>query len=347
MSTEVNSQVTYKDRRFLLTIIGVIALSIGGFAAVLGPAEMYCFYLFAEGGRFHYPGFGFGSFMFGNIACQIVGYYVVAALFIPLGYGHLAMRRWVRTLALTSLWVWLILGIPLILALLFTLFSVKEMSMAAALVVVVLLGISYFALPGVLIRFYQGRDVRLSFETREPIPCRIEKVPLPILVVCSLSVFYVVVLHLLILFNGLFPAFGAWMSGLQGIVLLDVSIVCLAALIWGMFRLKVWAWWGAWVYLSLLASSSIWTLARSSWSDLLSVMRLPPVEMGFLKGLPFHGRYLAALAGIPLLITLGLIVFSRRYFKPQATSTPPRSPRASLTGAPTTPGSPGTSAPSL
>ena len=40
---------------------------------------MYCFYLFSEGGRFHYEGFGFGSFMFGNIASQIVGYYLIAA----------------------------------------------------------------------------------------------------------------------------------------------------------------------------------------------------------------------------------------------------------------------------
>jgi hypothetical protein len=58
-----------------------------------GPLEMYCFYLFSEGGHFYYEGFGFGSFMFGNIASQIIGYCLIAAVCVPLGYGHLATRR--------------------------------------------------------------------------------------------------------------------------------------------------------------------------------------------------------------------------------------------------------------
>ena len=79
--------------RIAITAIGVLCL-LGGIAVgALGPVEMYCFYLFSEGGRFHYEGFGFGSFMFGNIAGQIIGYYMIAAVLIPLGYGHLAKAR--------------------------------------------------------------------------------------------------------------------------------------------------------------------------------------------------------------------------------------------------------------
>ena len=96
MSEEItNINVDHRDRSPILVAIGALLLLIGIAAALLGPAEMYCFYLFSEGGRFHYEGFGFGSFMFGNIACQIIGYYVIAAVFIPLGYGHVRMRRWV------------------------------------------------------------------------------------------------------------------------------------------------------------------------------------------------------------------------------------------------------------
>ena len=101
---ETVSNADYRDRSLILAVIGVLLLFVGIGAAFLGPAEMYCFYLFSEGGRFHYGGFGFGSFMFGNIAGQIVGYYLIAALFIPLGYGHLKVRRWARTLSLTLLW---------------------------------------------------------------------------------------------------------------------------------------------------------------------------------------------------------------------------------------------------
>ena len=94
----------HKDRSLILAAIGIPLLSVGIVAAFMGPIEMYCFYLFSEGGRFHYEGFGFGSFMFGNIASQIIGYYLIAFVCIPLGYGHLKKRRWARTLALTALW---------------------------------------------------------------------------------------------------------------------------------------------------------------------------------------------------------------------------------------------------
>lgn len=36
-----------------------VLISVG--AAILGPVEMYCFYLFGNNGLFHYDGFGFGS----------------------------------------------------------------------------------------------------------------------------------------------------------------------------------------------------------------------------------------------------------------------------------------------
>jgi hypothetical protein len=115
--------VNYKDQGRVLAALGVPLLLVGIGAAALGPAEMYCFYLFSEGGPFHYEGFGLGSFMFGNIATQIIGYYVIALLLIPLGYGHLKLRRWARTLALTLLYAWLVLGVPLAVAFLFVLFT--------------------------------------------------------------------------------------------------------------------------------------------------------------------------------------------------------------------------------
>lgn len=91
----------YKKQARLINVIGVLLL-LGGIAiGFLGPLEMYCFYLFSEGGRFYYEGFGFGSFMFGNIASQVIGYYLISIIFIILGYGHLKARRWVRKVSLS------------------------------------------------------------------------------------------------------------------------------------------------------------------------------------------------------------------------------------------------------
>jgi hypothetical protein len=276
---------------------------------------MYCLYLFSEGGRFHYEGFGFGSFMFGNIAAQIVGYYLIAMVCIPLGYGHLKRLRWARTLSLTSLGFWLVAGVPLTVVFLFVLFTAKELSIPVALIVLAALAVSYPALPAVLIWFYRSRDVRLTFETRNPQSYWIEAVPQPVLVVCAVCLFCMVVLHLLILFNGLFPVFGILLNDIQGILVIDLSILWLACLIWGLLRLKRWAWWGALVYFGLLACSTILTLSVSGLSDILSATRFPPFEMQILSNIPLTGIHFAPLVGIPLLITLGLIAFSRRYFK--------------------------------
>ena len=64
----------FRDRRPLLALVGILLLATGIVIGFFGPLEMYCFYMFSEGGRFHYEGFGFGSFVFGNIAAQIIGY---------------------------------------------------------------------------------------------------------------------------------------------------------------------------------------------------------------------------------------------------------------------------------
>jgi hypothetical protein len=304
----------YIDRTPILVAIGGLLLLIGGVAAFAGPVEMYCFYLFSDGGRFQYEGFGFGSFMFGNIAAQIMGYYLIAAVLLPLGYGNLRIRRWARPLTLALLWFWVVAGVPLIVAFLFVLLSAKELSLAVALIVIIVSGVAYPAVPGVLIRFYRGRNVRLTFENRDPKTYWIEGLPVPILVLGMLFSFYVVVLHVLILFNGAFPLMGNWVTGLAGITLLDISIWCLVGLIWGTLRHRKWAWWGSLLYFGFMTASWIVTLVRSSWSDILAAMDFPSFEMEILQNVPLQGVHFSVLAGVPLLLTLVAIVRAKRCF---------------------------------
>lgn len=304
----------YRDRRRVIVVMGAILL-LGGIAVgLLGPLEMYCFYLFSEGGRFYYEGFGFGSFMFGNIASQIVGYYLIAAVLIPLGYGHLKVRRWARTLTVALLWSWMVVGAPLTLVVSFVLVASKDLSLPVALIVLAFLGLSYLALPGLLIRFYQGRNVRRTFEARDAKICWIEALPTPILVLSALYLFYAVMLHILILFNGMFPAFGIFRFGLQGIVMLDISIACLLLMTWGTLRRRPWAWWLSVVWMGLFTFSTLFTLVRSSYATILSGLAFPPLEMEMLGGLPLQGHHYAVLVGPPLLITWIVAVLSRRHF---------------------------------
>lgn len=311
--TDAERYPVYKDRTLVLTLIGIGFLLVGAVAAFLGPYEIYCFYLFSEGGRFHYEGFKFGSLMFASIAWQVVGYYAIALLCIPLGYGHVRPRRWARVLMVSLLWCALILGLPLMVAFLFLL-SVKDLSSTAGLLVVIALGLAYLTVPALLIRFYKSRDIRQTFEARDARAYAIERLPMPVLVLGVLFIFYVVFMHVPLFFNGIFPLFGVWLSDKQGFVTLDVAIVSFVCLTWGVLRQRMWAWWGSVAYFGLLTVSTVVTLARSSFAEILTSMQLPPTEMEMLKGVPLQGVHFVPFVGLPLLITLGVILFSRRHF---------------------------------
>ena len=303
--------VSYRDRRRILVTIGGLLLLTGLTAAILGPLEMYCFTLFSEGGRFHYDGFGFGSFMFGNIACQIAGYYLIALVLVPLGYGHLRLRRWIRPLSLALLWSWAVLGIPLSLAFLFAWFSAKEPSVATAAVIAGAVAVAYPLIPALFIRFYRGRDVRLTLESRDPRKGWLERIPVPSLVVAVLFAFYVVALHALILFNGVFGVWGTWVTGLPGIVLIDVTSLFLIVTAWGTLAGRRWAWWSSLVIFGALSVSWVVTLAAGTWSDVLAATDFPPFEREILERIPLRGLQLAILVAIPLALTLVAILRAR------------------------------------
>lgn len=319
--TEAEKKADFRDLGRILDVIGLLLLGVGLFCALLGPIEIYTFYMFSEGGRFHYPGFGFGSFLFGLIAVQIMGYYVLALLLIPLGYGHLRKRRWARTLSLTVFWTWLVVGIPLVLLFLFILLSAKELTIGVALVFVVLMAASYLLLPWLLITFYNSRHVRLTFESRDPNSYWTEDLPQPVLVVSALLLFYTITLHIPIFFRGLFPLFGVLVYDLEGFLLITFSIVWLAFLAWGALQRRTWAWWGALAYFVLLTISALLTLWPASLSDILAVLRFPPTEMEALQNIPLQGPHLSVLIGLPLLLTLVAFLLSRAHFRTAPSTT--------------------------
>ena len=121
---------TVEDRALLLRVFGALMLLVGIAAAFIGPLEMYSFYLFSMGGRFYYEGFGFGAFLFAFIAAQIGGYYLIAVFGILLGWGHLLLRRWAHALALSLLWFWVLLGLPLTGVVVMILVQFKDLSVA-------------------------------------------------------------------------------------------------------------------------------------------------------------------------------------------------------------------------
>jgi len=248
------------------------------------------------------------------IAVKIMGYYVIALICIPLGYGHWMLRRWIQRVSLTLLWSWLILGIPLLIAFVVMLIASKDSAGALDYLLVPLIPIAYLVVPGLLIWFYRSESVRMTLETRDPNQNWIDQQPIPILVLCFLYFVNLLALHCLTFFNGILPFFHVFLVDLAGFGLITISVIWLAILIWGTIRRELWAWWGALLTFGLLTFSSILALSRYSWADLLNLMKFAETELEALGGVPLQGFHLIPIVGIPMFLTLVVILYSRSYF---------------------------------
>jgi len=303
---------SHNNRRTMaIRVMGAAILCVGLLSAFVGPLEIYCFYLFSEGGPFHYDGFRFGSFMFANMATQILGYYFLAAVLIPVGYGALMLKGWARHLILASVRFWIVAGLPLILAFFFVLVSSKDPSLPLVILSAILLAASYLVLPWLVVRFCESPDTVLSFGGPDRRESWIETIPIRALALAYVFLFLVLVLHAHIFFNGLFPLFGLWLSGLEGIVLLDVSIIMLLVMLWGTLQRRLWAWWCALAYFSLMLLSYVTTFLSSSWRDILSALNLPAFELDILRNVPLQGYHFAILVTIPFLLAIVLVLYAK------------------------------------
>jgi hypothetical protein len=287
---------------------------IGVVSALVGPAEMHVFYLFADGGQFHYEGAGFASLMFANIAIQIAGYYVIAGLCIPLGYGHLKLRWWAPAIMKTLLVDWLIVGLPLSLMALLILVTSKGVTSVTLPFVVLGFILLYPVLPIMLLRFYRSPSAQRAFQTAEVPSNWLSGTPEAVKVAVSLLVLLAVVLHFPLLFDGFFPVFGHAVLGLPGTVLVDLSIATTVILVWGISQRYYWSWWCAVVFLGLLTASCAATFLTITPHDIVAQLPLAPLEKGALSGIPMRGYHLALFVGVIPTATLVAVVVSRRSF---------------------------------
>jgi hypothetical protein len=192
--------------------------------------------------------------------------------------------------------------------------SSKDVALPFVIVAGVLLAASYFLLPGLGTRFYNSPGTRQSFRMRGTSPAWIETIPVPVLALGYVFAFFLLVLHTHIYFNGVFPLFGVWLSGLPGIVAIDLATCALAVVLWGTLRRRTWAWWGGLAYFSLTALSYVLTLLSSTWQGILSTADFPAYEVAILQGIPAQGYHLAILVGVPFGLTIGLIVRAKPCF---------------------------------
>lgn len=318
---------TYRDKPVqklvlnFLRAVGVVLILVGIVAAYYGPLEIFVFYFFSEGGRFHYDGFGMGSFGFAALVVQNIGYYVIAAVCIPVGIGHAKLRRWALTLTQLYICFWLGAGLLFLGDFILLIPSVLRLDLNRDVLLFQLgtvgVALLFFLIlfPMLALWFYKRQTVKSAFEERDSNKYWTERYPFPLLALLLLYALMVVVMHIAIFFQGLFPMFGQIMLGRPAAYIIALCILILGILIYGTVQLKKWAWWGSLVYVSLLTVSAVMSFSGHRFYDIIVVLNLPAYETELLdKMVVFHDYPIVGLFAAPLLVTLGLIVYSRRYF---------------------------------
>lgn len=305
----------------ILRTTGILLILVGLVALYYGPMEICVFYFFSEGGQFHYDGFGVGSLWFAALVLQELGYYVIALLCLPLGVGHVRLRRWALTLAQLCIYFWLGIGLLLVIGLIPLLSSMLRLGLFSAaplahwIMIAAALLLFMVLLPLLALWFYKRERVKTAFEQHDPRQYWTERYPFPLLALLIMEGLMVVVFHLALFVQAIFPMFGQIIFGRPSVYVISACILILVMLIYGTVRLEQWAWWGSWIYVALLTVSTGLSFAGQTFYEVILTMDLPVTEMEFLeKAVVFHDYPLVIPLTIPLLITLFLILVSRRSF---------------------------------
>jgi hypothetical protein len=181
-----------------------------------------------------------------SVAMGALFYLGIAVVFGWLGVGSILARRWARTLSLALGWIWLLSGLVgglFSLVLLPRIFAAMPqtggpdmtgvaMGCAIAVIVPVLI-----LLPLAFVLFYRGRNVRATFEARDPHPRWTDRCPFPVLVLALLAAFAVLPCAL----NALHPAvplFGRLLTGPPGAAAMLLFALLQVALAWGLYKLR-------------------------------------------------------------------------------------------------------------
>jgi hypothetical protein len=323
--SEPPAGVPYKDRSAGMVFFGVLELLMA-LVCLLGLAVIGVG--LATGSALPQ---GAPAYPARTLAPSLAIYPLLAAFFAAIGIGSILPRRWARTLMLIVSCLWLLAGL---MAVLFIVVIVPdffqrlaqlpggdaqtaEVVQAVQGCMFVLLALLYVILPGIFLSFYSGRNVKATFEARDPVTRWTDRCPTPVLAL-SLVLGYGAFSMLLTAVFGAVPVFGRVLTGLPAILLMVVLAGMLAVLSRATYRLEPWSWWavaGFW----LLGALSTGMLAAGGldWKALYSQMGIPFEEvdkLGLLERL--QGPRMLALVAAWVVGSLAYLLWVKRFFRP-------------------------------
>jgi hypothetical protein len=175
---------------------------------------------------------------------------------------------------------------------------------------------SCILLPLLGLWFYRSDRVREIFETHDPNQYWTDRFPALVLGIVLLLGALILALHIAIFLQAAFPLFGQLLLGRQMVYVIAACILILGVLMFGVIRLKIWAWWGTALFTGLLAVSALMTFSKVNLVEIIQMMDLPAYERAFLSEFQLlQNLNLIGLVVVPLFALTTLVLKSRKYFK--------------------------------
>ncbi len=318
---------SYKDRSTGLTIFGILTTLLGCVAGLFALLMLFSVTAPAKdpsATQTPISGLLMALFMYVGLAVTL----------ICLGIGSTMARRWARALLLIFSWFWLFVGIIMVPMMGFIMpkmfanlsaYAPKGQPLPplppgvlAGIMVGMFLFVGFFfiLLPAIWIFFYKGGHVKATCEARDPVMRWTDACPLPLL---GMSLWLLIsvpmMLALPIMYHGVIPFFGMFLSGLAGSLLYVLVAATWAWCAYLLYQRDVRGWWITLItMLAYLASSALVTFARHDITEFYQLMSYPQAQidqiqkMGLLTG--NHMEWMALFFMLPF---VGYLLFVKQY----------------------------------
>jgi hypothetical protein len=303
---------------------GILVIVVGCFCALLVP-------LMLLGQMMSARLTGTAVYDRGTIVFGVATYGLLAVALIWLGIGSIMVRRWARALLLIMSWIWLLGGVLSVVIMAVIMPQIQAAAppggqplpegvqgpifIATLLVMIV----AMIVLPGALLLFYSGKNVKATCEALEPVQRWTDACPLPVLALALLLGLSTLSLPTMLwAYKTVLPFFGVLVVGTPAKAIFILFTAVMGYCAWAVYRLKPVGWWIALIAYALFMISGIITFARVNLMDLFRQMGLPGEQIAQMQQTRFlNGHYIIwYMIGFTVPF-FGFLIYVKKFFQRQ------------------------------
>ncbi|MFA6560839.1 MAG: hypothetical protein WCV00_02900 [Verrucomicrobiia bacterium] len=249
-------------------------------------------------------------------------YATLGVAFIWLGIGSILCRRWARALLLILSWSWLLVGVIAVGANAFLMPRILETlptgpgKTIVLITMLVTFTVIMVIVPGVMVLFYRGKNVKATCEARDPVTRWTDACPLPVLAASLWLGFGALsMLSMPLGYKSVMPFFGTLLTGFPATLFFVIWAVGSVWLAWAFYRLKPAAWWIVVAAFVLISVSSTITFARVDLMEMYRQMGYPQQQIEQIQKYSFFsGRSMAVWMVCCMVPWLGYLLWIKKFF---------------------------------